>query len=224
MSDEQNAEQGPASVTEVTPEFIEENKRIQLGKTRQKSGGPYTKAERAKRRNEVYRLHFDLGFSATEIAEAMKVNRNTISDDLRLLYREVAAEAPDYELYLYRQMARLESQRKRVLSYLLHTESVDARLAVERLVADIDFRMLNVATKVEYSAAEFWNKVMDTYNQVAERKGLDYRVASLFQLMKVSISARKDLDSIYGKYGGSYWREVKNRKGNENGNGKGKEK
>ena len=53
---------------------------------------------------------FDVGLSATEIAEAMKINRNTINDDIRMLYKEVVKEAPEYSEYFCKQMARLESQ------------------------------------------------------------------------------------------------------------------
>ncbi len=139
---------------------------------------------------------FDVGLSATEIAEAMKINRNTINDDIRMLYKEVIKEAPEYFEYFCKQMARLESQ-SRVLSYLFHTDSVENKIAIERLVADIDFRMLNSATKVEYNSVTFWDKVKQTYNLVAAKKGLDYRTATLFVLMKISTLARKDLDELY---------------------------
>jgi len=43
----------------------------------QKSGGPYSKDEREKRQNEVFRLHFEFGYSAVKIADLMKINRNT---------------------------------------------------------------------------------------------------------------------------------------------------
>lgn len=189
---------------DVNPEFIEENKAIKLVKTSQKSGGPYTKAERAKRRKEVFRLHFEIGYSASEIADMMKINRNTINDDLRLLYKEVADEAPEYFQYFYKQMARLESQRSRVLGYLVRTDNLEHKLAIERLAAEIDFRMLSAATKIEFSSMAFWDRVQQTYNDVAKKKGLDYRVSSLFELMKISTLARKELDEMYYKIGRSY--------------------
>lgn len=88
-----------------------------------------------------------------------------------------------------------------VLSYLFHTDSVENKIAIERLVADIDSRMLNSATKVEYNSVTFWDKVKQTYNLVAAKKGLDYRTATLFVLMKISTLARKDLDELYYKVG-----------------------
>ena len=201
MTDTENLTEGTNGTIfpEVNPEFIAENQTVKLFKTSQKSGGPYTKAERAKRRKEVSRLHLEVGLPATAIAEAMKINRNTINDDLRLLYRDIANEAPEYTEYFHKQMARLELQRSRVLDYLPHTESIEDKLAIERLVAEIDFRMLGTATKVEYSNVSFWNNVKKTYNLVAEKKGLNYRIASFFELLEISTLARKDLDELYYK-------------------------
>ena len=34
----------------------------------EKKGGPYPKNEKVKRQNEVFRLHFDLGYSAVRIS------------------------------------------------------------------------------------------------------------------------------------------------------------
>ncbi|HUG96601.1 MAG TPA: hypothetical protein VMJ94_03595 [Nitrososphaera sp.] len=36
---------------------------------------------------------------------------------------------------------------------------------------------------------------------MAAKKGLDYRTATLFELMKISTLARKDLDELYYKVG-----------------------
>jgi len=38
----------------------------------EKKGGPYTKQEREKRQNKVYKLYFEIGHSAVKIAEMLK--------------------------------------------------------------------------------------------------------------------------------------------------------
>jgi hypothetical protein len=83
MSDE-NQERPPDQY--VSREFIEENRRLNLVKPRKKFV-PYTKVERVRRRKEVYRLHFELGIHAVKIAEMMKVDKNTVNNDIQLLYR-----------------------------------------------------------------------------------------------------------------------------------------
>src|SRR5437867_5088822 len=75
----------------VNQEFIEENKNINLVRHGQNHKGkfaPFTKSQRRKRRMEVYRLHFENGIPAMRIAQMMKVDRNTINNDLKILYNK----------------------------------------------------------------------------------------------------------------------------------------
>src|SRR2546422_11258808 len=102
----------PMDDLNVSPEFIEENKTINLVKPSKKFS-PFTRAERAKRRKEVYRLHFEKGLPALRIAEMMQVDKNTIYDDIRLLYRELSKENDGIEFsdFYNKQNTRLELQR-----------------------------------------------------------------------------------------------------------------
>ena len=52
----------------------------------EKNGGPYSRDDREKRQNEVFRLHFEFGYPATRIAELMNINRNTINADIKYWY------------------------------------------------------------------------------------------------------------------------------------------
>lgn len=54
-----------------------------------KAGGSYTKDEQRKRRDEIYRLHFEYGYPAKKISEFLKVNRGTINRDKMYLYSQV---------------------------------------------------------------------------------------------------------------------------------------
>ena len=63
------------------------NQNENIVKHRQKKA-PHTKIQRKERRDEVYRLHFDNGMPATRIALLMKIDRNTINNDLKILYRK----------------------------------------------------------------------------------------------------------------------------------------
>jgi hypothetical protein len=74
---------------EINQEFIDENKKINLnlvrhGQNRKHKFAPFTKSQRRKRRMEVYKLHFEHGVPAIRIAEMMKVDRNTINNDLQI--------------------------------------------------------------------------------------------------------------------------------------------
>ena len=73
---------------QIDQEFIEENKKLDLVRHRQKHKhkfAPFTRSQRRKRRMEVYRLHFKKGVPAIRIADMMNVDRNTINNDLKFL-------------------------------------------------------------------------------------------------------------------------------------------
>ncbi|MDH5569206.1 MAG: hypothetical protein OEX98_05400 [Nitrosopumilus sp.] len=75
-------------------------------------GGPYTIKDKEERRKEVHKLHFEKGFSAVRIAEILKVNRNTINEDIKYWYSNIKEEVKhENEDYILRQIGRLESQR-----------------------------------------------------------------------------------------------------------------
>lgn len=76
-------------MSELIPgEFLSE----QLCQTMPKKGGPYSQQSKKTRRGEVFKLHFDYGYSARKIAELMKINRNTINSDIGFLYSQLQKE------------------------------------------------------------------------------------------------------------------------------------
>lgn len=182
---------------DVSPEFIEEGRRENLVRPRQKFA-PYTKAERQKRRMEVYRLHFEHGVPATRIAELMKVDRNTVNNDIRLLYGELGQEwgRIEFEDFHARQVARLESQRARLLTYLDKTDDVEKRLALERLVTDIDMKLLASSTKIYYSTVSFNDQLRKRMNETAKKEKREWGYTTLFELIKISQQTRRNIDGI----------------------------
>ena len=75
---------------QVTDEFLAQNSIYAKIKKLSKKGGPYSKNDKEKRMNEVYRLHFEYGYSARKIAELMKVNRNTINADIDYWFSRIS--------------------------------------------------------------------------------------------------------------------------------------
>jgi hypothetical protein len=170
-----------------------------LVKPRQKFA-PYTKAQRKKRRVEVYKLHFEYGLPATKISELMMVDRNTINSDLKFLYHQALS---DYNLndmsledILEKQLVRLETQRDRLGIYLSDSKDVATKVTIERLIADIDFRTLAAIEKINHNTGQFWDQIIRAVNKIAESHNLSIRYTSLFELQKISIDARKNLDEI----------------------------
>ena len=178
---------------------IAENKKINLVKRRHKFA-PFTKAERRERRTEVYKLHFEHGMPATRIAELKKVDRNTINNDLKFLYRKALS---DYNLenislddILDKQLVRLEAQRDRLGIYLSDAKDVTNKVTIERLIADIDFRVLTATEKINHNTVQFYDEIIEAVNKIAENKKLDVRFTSLFELRDISIKSRINLNKL----------------------------
>ena len=190
---------------EINQEFIEENKKINLNLVRHRQDSrhkfaPFTKSQRRKRRTEVYKLHFEHGIPATRIAQMMKVDRNTINNDLKILYREALADYSPEDMnlddILQKQLLRLETQRDRLGLYLCDAKDINNKIAIERLIADIDFKLIGAIEKIRHNESRFWDEMIKRINKVAEIKKLDLRYTSLFELHKISIDSRKSLNKL----------------------------
>ena len=190
---------------EINQEFIEENKKINLnlvrhGQNRKHKFAPFTKSQRRKRRMEVYKLHFEHGVPATRIAELMKVDRNTINNDLKILYSEALNDYDPADMslddILQKQLLRLETQRDRLALYLTDAKDVNNKIAIERLIADIDFKLIGAIEKLNHNAGRFWEEIIKGVNKIAEDNKMDIRYTSRFELEKISIDSRKSLDKL----------------------------
>ena len=125
---------------------------------KKKTGGPYPKDERVKRQNEVSRLHFEYGYSATKISEMMNVNRNTINQDIKNLYLEIRDEfRENSEGLILKQIGRLESQRSRItenLKEIKSTEDAAERIRYEKLLLDVDSKINDMLSKINSKLVE----------------------------------------------------------------------
>lgn len=187
----------------IDQEFINDNTKIDLVRHRQNFKGkfaPFTRSQRRKRRTEVYKLHFEHGIPATRIAEMINVDRNTINNDLKILYQKALRDYdPDdmnFSDILQKHLFRLETQRDRLGSYLTDTKEINDKIAIERLVADIDFRLIAVIERMNYNEVRIWQAVVKQMNRVAEDKKLDIRYTSLFELYEISVNSRKNLNKL----------------------------
>jgi hypothetical protein len=149
---------------------------------------------------EVYKLHFEHGVPATRIAELIKVDRNTINNDLKILYRKALKDYnPDdisLDDVLQKQLLRLETQRDRLGLYLSDAKDNNDKIAIERLIADIDFKLIGAIEKLTHNIGKFWDEVIKEINRIAEDKKLDIRYTSFFELHKISIDSRKSLNKL----------------------------
>jgi len=114
-----------------------------------KKGGPYTEDERERRRKEVYRLHFEMGYSAVQIAEKLAVNRNTINEYIKYWNFQICHDVcmDQLSLLVSTQIHRLELQRKRLLEDLETKHDFKEKMIIEKRIFDIDNRLSQMVTK-----------------------------------------------------------------------------
>jgi len=184
---------------EISLEFIQENQN-NLCQFMPKSHkrGPYSKQELEKRRNEVYRLHFEYGYSARKIAELMKINRNTINGDIKHWYSKIGNKANtlDPESMITLTIERLDIQRTRLREYLDKVAEIQEKIPLERMMCGIDCKMANIRQKVIDSSAGRFEYGISFLNEYLKSKNDNDRFLTFYDKIKISIPAKKKIDKI----------------------------
>jgi len=164
----------------------------------QKKGGPYTKSEQRKRREEVYRLHFDYGYSARKIAELMKINRGTINRDIGFLYTNVIKKWKmlDPSVYVMKQVERLEVQRTRQRKLLDNVDSFQEKITIEKFILDIDVKIANFQVRLVETGKDTRRKIINAINLKFGMRKSDRRVISQETFMEVPRKAQERIFEI----------------------------
>jgi hypothetical protein len=180
----------------VSPEFIAEG--IKEAHRQYKKSGPYTKDEKIKRQNEVYRLHFEYGYSARRIAELMKVNRNTINSDIQYWYSKIVQknESSDIDALIIDRIERLEIQRTRLREMLDKTDEFQQKITIEKMLFDIETKILQINVKIVNSTTRAHDLFVDYINKWMEEHKYDDRYVKFFDTIKVSDKASKRIKAI----------------------------
>ena len=184
---------------EITEEFFLENKNhLQKINSQRKKGGPYSKHQKDKRREEVYRLHFDYGYSARKIADLMKVNRNTINGDIDYWYSKIIKNNnvfnPEFAIIV--SLQRFEIQRSRLREQLDKTGHFQEKLALERLMYDIDSKISYTNNKLCESIQKVWDLSINHLNKWMKANKKTDRYLTLFDQMSVSDKANEKINKI----------------------------
>jgi hypothetical protein len=189
-----------SGLPEVNESFIKENTKICLvpSSSKPKKGGPYSKAERQKRLDEVFKLHFMYGWPANKIADSMKVNRHTIESDIKLLWNKLGEQifSPSWSAWIRRQLDRLEFQRTRLMEMLDKENDSDRKLSIERLILEIDNRIMHYTLNTFNDEIITWARVTKRVNDFAEQKKLGTRWYSPFELIEITPKQREKIDKI----------------------------
>ena len=138
-------------------DFLNTDKPAEQDKSEQhRRGGPYTNEQQAERRKQVYDLHFKQNKSALEIAEIVGVNRNTVNEDIRVVYSQISQEIGGTNLSSLTMgtIHRLELQRARLTEQLDKTGEFEDRMKVDQMILNINVKIAQLAAKIVTSGKQ----------------------------------------------------------------------
>jgi len=163
-----------------------------------KKGGPYTKQEQEKRRDEVFKLHFEYGYSATQISEMLKINRNTINGDVSFLYSKLDSEMDNVRHgdWINKQLVRVESQRVRLRKQLDYDITLQERLQIEKVILDLDWKISSLIIKIDTSNENNLKSLVATLNEWMEENGKEDRFMSYGSLCRIPTNSKKKILKI----------------------------
>ena len=183
---------------QVPEEFLKENAEYARTKIQRKNGGPYSKGDKDKRQDEVYRLHFEYGYSARKIAEMMNINRNTINRDVDYWYHKASKNFNylDPENRIIMTLQRMEIQMSRLREQLDKVKTNSERMAIERLIFDINSKILHTHQQMGESYIRISKIGREYVNDFLKKENRDERVLSSFDLITVSQKAQEKIQKI----------------------------
>jgi hypothetical protein len=181
---------------DTSSEFIEPGKSLKTSS--KKKGGPYSKDEKTKRLDEVYRLHFEYGYSARKISELMNINRNTINGDVDYWYVKIYANSnsiePDISVIL--NLQRFDIQRTRLRESLEKAENFQQRHAIEKMIFDIDVKIVHIQMNLANSMKRTHKLGITFLNNWLKDNGKDNRYLTYFDIISVSEKANEEISKI----------------------------
>lgn len=183
---------------DVSQEFIDENKVAATIKEYGRKGGPHTKDEKIKRQNEVYRLHFEYGYSARKISELMKVNRNTINGDISYWYYKIAKHNTIFnpESIIVITTERLDIQRTRLREYLDKASTLQEKMAIERMILEIDLKMTHIHQRINDSERRLHDFGISYLNEYLKYSKKSDRFLPRFVQYRVSKTSYDKINKI----------------------------
>ena len=183
----------------VSDEFLEESKNnLCQFMPKHRTTGSHSTKEKLIRRNEVSRYHFDYGYSARYIADILKISRNTVNSDLRILYSNAAHNwtllEPEKRVQIHIQ--RLEFQRIRLRETLDGIDDIQEKIAVERMIFDLESRILATHLKLTESIQNVYNKSITHLNSILEKKRVPERYLTFWDTISVSPKGHEKIQAI----------------------------
>ena len=192
----------------IPEEFLAAERESQLDQTipkskesKKKLGGPYPAQARKLRRDEVFKLHFDYGYSARKIAEMMKTNRHTINSDISFWYLQLQKDDEKIDVgdLINKTLYRLETRRVRPMEKLDKTTVLSEYLALEKMLYEIDNKIIQITMKIQTSQQSIYDRTMNMFNDWLGENGYKEKYLLWGQTLKLTTNTldklKKEIDS-----------------------------
>jgi len=185
-------------IQEISKDFVNQNKKQRQKMSAKKRGGPYNKQERIKRKNEVYKLHFEFGYSSIQIADMMKINRNTINGDISSWYDKINKnwKLVDPEVLVTKNITRLELQRTRLREELEKTKVFQEKLSIEKLIFVLDSKILQTNLRLIESVKKSLDSSTERINDWLKKQNRKDRYLTLEDMYSVSAKSLQSIQKI----------------------------
>ena len=173
---------------QISKDFLKQNSKYVKTKRPKKKGGPYSKNDKIVRRDEVYRLHFDYGYSARKIAELMKVSRNTINGDMQYWYSKILRNIHiiNPETSIIVQLDKMKIQGTRLREQLDKASDGSERITIERLIFDINSKIMHTVQKLADSKIRNQERAAEWLNNQMSKNNWPERTLTYFDTISVS--------------------------------------
>ena len=167
-------------------------------KSKNKRGGPYSQTDRIARRNEVYKLYFEYGYSAKKISELMNINRNTINGDIQFWRGTVTKNwrSSGVEFFVARHIERLELHRTRLREYLDKTNNLQEKLAIEKMILEVESKIGQTQLKLSDSMEKVHKLSTKWVNEWMEKNKHKDRYISYGDLMRVPSKSHEKIQKL----------------------------
>ncbi len=147
-----------------------------------KRGGPYNKNKRNARRQKVYELHFEKGWTDVKIAQELKVSRNTINADIKYWYEKIGSLEKIYnpEQIVLATLERMSLRRIKLMELYETSTTINEKVQIEKAVNDIDYRIIHIQLKLATTTRRMFNLIYSKLNKILKENNINQEYATTF--------------------------------------------
>jgi len=124
---------------------------------------------------------------------------------LKILYNKAIRDYTSdmsFDDVINKQLLRLETQRDRLLLDLCDSKDINSKITIERLIADIDFKIIGLMERLNQNIVQLNEKLVQYLNKAAKDEKMKTRYTNLFEMYRISLDTRQDLDKLKEKVWG----------------------